>query len=77
MTIMTVRETAAYLGLTKSTLDGWRCRGAGPIFLKLGKAVRYRVEDLDAFVAANVRTSTSSSSAADPRKPVRRGRASK
>jgi len=48
--IMTVGEAATYLGLAVSTLNKWRCHGGGPIFIKLGRAVRYRAEDLDAFM---------------------------
>jgi excisionase family DNA binding protein len=52
-------EAAGYIGLKKSTLEAWRVRGEGPVFLKLGKAVRYRKEDIDAFLEANLRKSTS------------------
>ena len=59
MDILRTNEAAGYIGLRKSTLEAWRCRGGGPVFLKLGKAVRYRKEDLDAFINARTRTSTS------------------
>jgi excisionase family DNA binding protein len=57
---LTTREAAAYLGLATSTLNKWRCHGGGPHFLKLGRAVRYRREDLDAFLTARRLTSTAS-----------------
>ena len=47
---LTVGEAATYLGLAVSTLNKWRCHGGGPVFIKLGRAVRYRQEDLDQFV---------------------------
>jgi len=53
------KEAATYLDLTKSTLEAWRCRGNGPAFLKLGKAVRYRKQDLDAFITTRLRNNTS------------------
>ena len=56
----TTREAAAYLGLAVSTLNKWRCHGGGPTYLKLGRAVRYRHEDLDAFLTARRLTSTAS-----------------
>lgn len=56
------RDAAAYLGLRDSTLEAWRCRGGGPVFVKLGKAVRYRKESLDKFIDARARTSTSEAS---------------
>jgi excisionase family DNA binding protein len=57
--ILTTEPAAAYLGLKRSTLEAWRCRGGGPVFLKLGKAVRYRQSDLDKFLEGQARTSTS------------------
>ncbi len=59
MDVFRTREAAEYIGLRKSTLEAWRCRGGGPVFLKLNKAVRYRKGDLDDFVNARTRTSTS------------------
>ena len=52
------REAATYLDLTKSTLEAWRCRGSGPTFVKLGKAVRYRKQDLDEFLNSRLRRNT-------------------
>ncbi len=56
---MTVGQAAIYLGLAISTLNKWRCHGGGPVFLKLGRAVRYREEDLEKFVLeARVRSTS-------------------
>ena len=63
MDIFRTKDAAKYIGLKKSTLEVWRVRGDGPVFLKLGKAVRYRKTDLDDFVNARVRTSTSQTQA--------------
>ena len=52
-------EAAKILGLQKSTLEAWRSRGGGPQFVKLGRAVRYRGEDLEAFLVARLRSNTS------------------
>ena len=41
------------------TLRGWRCRGGGPAFRKLGAAVRYADEDLIEFLNAARRNNTS------------------
>jgi len=54
----TTREAAQYLGLAVSTLNKWRCHGGGPEFLKLGRAVRYRRDDLDHFLATRMFSST-------------------
>ena len=56
----TTPEAADYLGLSKNTLNRWRHTGDGPRFVKLGRAVRYRREDLDEWVASCSRASTSS-----------------
>jgi len=57
--VMTVTQAAEYLGLAVSTLNKWRCHGEGPVFIKLGRAVRYRVEDLEKFIQKASKTSTS------------------
>jgi len=46
MTVMRVSEAADYLGLSVSTLNKWRVTGDGPKFVKLGRAVAYRISDL-------------------------------
>ncbi|MCH8859089.1 MAG: helix-turn-helix domain-containing protein [Proteobacteria bacterium] len=54
------RQAAEYLGnLSVRTLQRKRMDGDGPVFVKLGKLIRYRPSDLDSYVAANVRGSTS------------------
>jgi len=51
--LLNVREAAARLGLSKSTLDKWRCVGKGPRYVKsTDRAVRYDPADLDAWIAA-------------------------
>jgi excisionase family DNA binding protein len=52
-------EAAAYLNLKKSCLEAWAVRGGGPAFVKFGRAVRYKVSDLEAFANAARRTNTS------------------
>jgi predicted DNA-binding transcriptional regulator AlpA len=51
--LWTVEETAYFLGVPVATLYYWRCRGEGPQGCKLGRHLRYRVEDVRAWVAAN------------------------
>ena len=55
---MKTADAATYLGLSGRTLEAKRVTGGGPKFLKLGRAVRYDVDDLDAWLAGCVRTST-------------------
>jgi excisionase family DNA binding protein len=54
-------EAAAYLNLQKSTLEAWAVRGGGPAFVKFGRAVRYRIADLDAWAESRTRRNTSES----------------
>lgn len=53
-----VRDAAAHLGLSKSTLDKMRHYGTGPRYYKLGRAVIYKIADLDAWVSERAATST-------------------
>jgi excisionase family DNA binding protein len=55
---MNNREAADYLGLKAATLNKWRCHGAGPPFIKVGRLVRYRRADLDDFLKGRLRRST-------------------
>jgi excisionase family DNA binding protein len=58
--LLSVREAAARLGLSKSTLDKWRVRGGGgPAYIALGRRVLYDPAMLDSWVAERVRRSTS------------------
>ena len=40
-------EVARRLGVSRFTVRSWRLKGVGPRFLKLGRAVRYRPQDID------------------------------
>jgi predicted DNA-binding transcriptional regulator AlpA len=43
------------------TLQKDRLRGTGPRFIKMGRSVRYRPSDVEAWIAERVRQSTSES----------------
>jgi hypothetical protein len=53
------RAAAAFLDLSCSTLAKFRLRGDGPPYSKLGRAVVYDREDLEAWAHARRRFSTS------------------
>jgi predicted site-specific integrase-resolvase len=58
--LLTAKEAAARLGVTAKALESWRGVGTGPVYIRLsGKFIRYKTEDLDAFVEMNRRHSTS------------------
>ncbi len=56
---MNTKEAAGYVRLGKPTLERFRISGGGPVYVKLGSAVRYRKADLDAWLASRVTRSTS------------------
>ncbi len=57
-------EAARRTGLASSTLRKLRLTGEGPRFMKLGRAVRYREDELNAWLAARTIGSTSEQAAA-------------
>lgn len=65
--ILTTEQAAKRLGFEPGTLDQWRWRGCGPPFVKFGRWVRYRSDDLDDWVAN--RQSFRSTSEANARAP--------
>ena len=54
-------EAARILSLKVEYLQQMRWLGTGPIFIKLGSAVRYDLGDLEAYIAAGCRSPTPSS----------------
>lgn len=75
----TTSEAAAYLCLKPTTLEQWRWQGRGPLYIKLGRCVRYRQCDLDDFMAARLFRNTTEASASEyakkANKETRRGNA--
>lgn len=51
--LMNNTEAAEYLGVAPNTLNVWRCNERYNIpFVKVGSRVKYRKEDLDAWLAS-------------------------
>lgn len=59
-------ELAARWNISHRTLERWRWTGEGPQFIKIGGRVVYRLEDVEAFEANQLRAST----ADPPTKPA-------
>lgn len=58
-TLYNTKQAANYLGVSSAFLERDRWAGARIPFVKLGtRSVRYRLADLEAFVAGRIRTST-------------------
>ena len=58
-TLLTRPEAAEYLRLSDKTLARWAWAGKGPVMIKAGGKVLYDAADLDAFIEAGRRNSTS------------------
>jgi predicted DNA-binding transcriptional regulator AlpA len=46
---------AAQLSVSRSTLQSWRYAAKGPRFIKIGRLIRYRAADVDAYLRAQTR----------------------
>ena len=54
------RELAKELGLSKRSLERYRLHGNGPRYVRVGsRLIRYREEDVEAWINQSLRTSTS------------------
>lgn len=52
--LLTTEEAAAYLKLKPNTLERWRVQYPHRLpFVKIGRTVKYRLEDLQAFISGN------------------------
>lgn len=48
--VVSEREAALFLGLALRTLQNRRWRGLPPRFMRLGRAIRYKVSDLEDYL---------------------------
>lgn len=53
-----VFQLANRWSMNPKTLERWRWQGCGPKFLKIGGKVIYRLQDIEDYEAANLRTVT-------------------
>lgn len=49
--LWTVEDVSEFLGVPVNTLYQWRTKGYGPTGMRIGRYVRYRREDVMAWVA--------------------------
>jgi excisionase family DNA binding protein len=57
--LLTTEQLAEWLGVSVGTVNRFRLRGDGPKYVKIGKTVRYRESDVEAYLAGRVTRSTS------------------
>lgn len=54
--LLTTAEAAEYLGLKINTLERWRSQFPNRLpFVKIGRTVKYRLEDLQAYISKNIK----------------------
>lgn len=49
--VLDSRALAQYLGCSVAAVRAWKRQGRGPAYCKLGKLVRYRRAEVDAWIA--------------------------
>ena len=64
MHLLTQSEAAKILRLSARTLERHRWAGTGPSFVKLGRRVFYRPQDIETYIAGQIFASTSEADAA-------------
>lgn len=52
--LFTINEVAEYLGIPVATLYQWRYRGEGPDGFRVGRHVRYRWSEIEAWIEAQL-----------------------
>ena len=57
--LLDTKAAAAFLGCSTWTLCEWRCTGAGPRFVRVGRLCKYAPEALQAWIERNTCNSTS------------------
>jgi excisionase family DNA binding protein len=56
--LLTAQHLAEYLDIPVGTLYAWRKRGEGPQGFRVGRHLRYRWSDVQAWVSARIRDAT-------------------
>ena len=72
-TYHTTRQVADWLDYKEATLRQWRTNGIGPPYIRvLGKVVRYRARDVEAWMAEQLQKTDGQKKPGPPRKLQRR-----
>lgn len=59
-TLIDERDLSRMLGVSVRTVQSWRVKGGGPVFLKINnRLVRYRQSDVDVWLISLTATNTS------------------
>ena len=49
---MSTAELARFLGVPRQSLYAWRAKGTGPAWYRVGRAIRYKEQDVEAWIEA-------------------------
>ena len=71
--ILSEKQAAERLNRSHRTMQRWRLVGTGPEYVKLGRSIGYTESDLEKFIAAAKRVSTSESAEDRRRRMEQRG----
>ncbi len=52
--LLTPSETADFLGVAEATLTHWRYKRSGPPSYKVGRHIRYRASEVEAWLSEQV-----------------------
>lgn len=58
MTFLDQKTLARRWSISHRTLEAWRHQQRGPVFVRIGGRVRYRLSDVEAFEAARLHANT-------------------
>ncbi len=59
--LLSRKEAAKYLGISEQTLAIWKCAKRYDLpFVKIGRLIKYRKADLDAFIFKNLESNSNS-----------------
>lgn len=53
MELLTTEQAARFLNRPTGTLVRWRFENAGPPFIRMGRGICYRREDLESYIMTN------------------------
>ena len=56
--LLNEEQVADRLNTSKRTLQGWRQRGDGPHYVKVGNLIRYQPSKVDDYLSRNTREAT-------------------
>ena len=65
--LLSSRAVADYLDIPTGTLANWRYQGRGPAYVRIGRHVRYRAEDIARWIESSVNYSDDDPNSGGPR----------